>query len=85
MGNLICKAFSAVSVVGKIEPELSDFKFFSFFFRQLKSVTAINMCLDQMGYAKRKRYSICESLADKKKVFKNWTVFLKVCMKSREC
>ena len=36
-----------LGVVGKIEPEVSGFKSF-FFFRAPKSLTAINMCLDEM-------------------------------------
>ena len=34
--------------MGKIEPEVSGFKWFFFFFRALKSLTAINTCLDEM-------------------------------------
>ena len=53
MGNLICKAFPrdgefdlCLGVVGKIEPGVSGFNFFSG--RCMKSLTAINTHLDEM-------------------------------------
>ena len=89
MGNLICKAFPrdeefdlSLGVVGKIEPEVSGFNFFSR--RCMKSLTAINTRLDEMEYVKGRDIALVSDRLTKKEVFKSCVAFLKVCMESRE-
>ena len=57
-----------------------------FFFRSLKLLTAMNTCFDEMEYTKGRDIAfVSDWLTQKKGIPLSCVVFLKVCMKSREC
>ena len=55
----------------------------TFFLRAPKSLTAINMCLEEMEEFKGRDIAFVSDWLTKK-VFKSCVVFLKVCMKSKD-
>ena len=65
-----------LGVVGKIEPEVSVL-----FFRALKSLTYLDETEEIIG----RDIILVRDWLTKKKVLKSCVVFLKVCMRSREC
>ena len=72
-----CLAVVALNWTGSVS--------FQFFFSVAEPLTAMNTCFDEMEYTKGRDIAFVSDLAYKKKVFKSCVVFLKVCMKSREC
>ena len=70
VGNLTGKAFPGV---GKIEPEVSGFKWF--FFWAPKSLTAINTCLDEMEEFKGRDIAFVSDWLTKKGLQKLCSIF----------
>ena len=84
VGNLTGKAFPGVGNLtfawvgwGKLNRKCQVFW-------APKSLTAINTCLDEMEEFKGRDIAFVSDWLTKK-VFKSCVVFLKVCLKSREC